>query len=94
MHTFDDEGADVAQGCCEWPDNRLVGRTTAGLKGLLASSNVCGRRSHYREHSGCQPASSNVCMTLNVFAKYTQRDGWLNNCAVLAQQLCGLAQKL
>ncbi len=48
MHTFDDEGADVAQGCCEWRDNRLVGRTKAGLKGLLASSNVCGRRSHYR----------------------------------------------
>jgi len=35
MHTFDDEGADVAQGCCEWRDNRLVGRTKVGLKGLL-----------------------------------------------------------
>jgi len=48
MHTFDDAGADVAQGCCEWRNNRLVGRTKAGLKGSLASSNVCGRRSHYR----------------------------------------------
>ncbi len=48
MHTFDDEGADGAQGCCAWRDNRLVGRPKAGLKGSLASSSVCGRRSHYR----------------------------------------------
>jgi len=48
MHTFGDEGADVAQGCCEWRDNWLVERSKTGLKGSLASSNVCGRRSHCR----------------------------------------------
>ncbi len=48
MHTFDDAGANVAQGCCEWRNNRLVGRPKAGLKGLLTSSNLYGRRSHYR----------------------------------------------
>jgi len=45
-HTFDAEGADGAQGCCAWRDNRLVGRPKAELKGSLASSSVCGRRSH------------------------------------------------
>jgi len=48
IHTFDDEGADVAQGCGEWRDNWLVERPKAGLQGLRASSNVCGRRSHCR----------------------------------------------
>ena len=48
IHTFDDEGADVVQSCCEWRDNRLVGRPKAGLKGSLTSSNLRGMRSHYR----------------------------------------------